>query len=148
MLLNASRIAELIPHAGDMLLLQGILEWSETRICCLGRDHREVSNPLRVGGRLHATSAIEYAAQAMAAHGALTGRTRGRPRAGYLLSLRDVTCAKIFLDDLEGDLVVEAERLLGEATGVIYRFSVRVGTEAAVSGRAMVMLDGDAPGGG
>lgn len=148
MLLNASRIAELIPHAGDMLLLQGVLEWSETRICCLGRDHREASNPLRVGGRLHATSAIEYAAQAMAAHGALTGRTRGRPRAGYLLSLRDVTCAKIFLDDLEGDLVVEAERLLGEATGVIYRFSVRVGNEAAVSGRAMVMLDGDAPGGG
>ena len=148
MLLNASRIAELIPHAGDMLLLQGILEWSETRICCLGRDYRDASNPLRVGGRLHATSAIEYAAQAMAAHGALTGRTRGRPRAGYLVSLRDVTCAEVFLDDLEGDLVVEAERLLGEAAGVIYGFTVRVGNDAAVSGRAMVMLDGDAPRGG
>ena len=148
MLLNASRIAELIPHAGDMCLLQGVFEWSENRIRCLGRDHRDASNPLRVGGRLHATSAIEYAAQAMAAHGALTGRTRGRPRAGYLVSLRDVTCNAVYLDGLEGDLIVELEQLLGEAGSVTYHFTVRVGNATAVSGRAMVILDGDAPRGG
>lgn len=148
MLLNASRIAELIPHAGDMCLLQGVFEWNEKRIRCLGRDHRDGSNPLRVGGRLHATSAIEYAAQAMAAHGALTGRTLERPRAGYLVSLREVTCNAVCLDGLEGDLVVEAEQVLEEAVSVMYQFTVRVGNATVVSGRAMVILDGDAPRGG
>lgn len=143
MLLNASGIAQLIPHAGDMCLLEGVLEWDEKRIRCLGRSHREAANPLRVAGHLHAMSAIEYAAQAMATHGALTGRTRGRPRAGYLVSLRDVTCHEIVLDELAGDLTVEAETLVADAGRVLYRFSVRVGNTDVVGGRAMVVLDED-----
>jgi predicted hotdog family 3-hydroxylacyl-ACP dehydratase len=141
MRLSAGQIAQLIPHAGNMCLLAGVLEWDQERIRCVGRDHRDPGNPLRVGERFPATSAIEYAAQAMAAHGGLTGHAAGRPRAGYLVSLRDVICRRLYLDDLEGDLVVEAERSHEESGRVLYRFAVRAGSAEAVTGRAMVILD-------
>ena len=146
MQLTAEDIAQLIPHSGNMSLLAGVLEWDQHRIRCLGRAHRDSSNPLRVEGRLHATSAMEYAAQAMAAHGGLTGRAPGRPGAGYLVSLRDITCLHLFLDDLDGDLTVEAERVLEEFGRALYRFTVRVGAVEAVTGRATVILDPGAGG--
>jgi len=144
MRLTAGEIARLIPHAGNMCLLKAVLEWDQNRILCVGRDHRDPGNPLRVGGRFHTTSAIEYAAQAMAVHGGLTGRVAMRPRAGYLVSLRDVTCRQLFLDDLDGDILVEAERFHEESGPVLYRFAVRAGRAEAVTGRAMVILDADA----
>ena len=142
MRLTADEIAQLLPHSGNMCLLEGVLQWDRERISCVGRDHRDPGNPLRVGGRFHATSAIEYAAQAMAAHGGLTGRTAGRPRAGYLVSLREVTCRQLFLDDVEGEVTVEAEHMLEDSGHALYRFSVRVGTAEVVTGRALVILDG------
>lgn len=141
MRLTAGEIAQLIPHSGGMCLLAGVLEWDEERIRCLGCGHCDSGHPLRVRGRFHATSAIEYAAQAMAAHGALTGRTAGRPRAGYLVSLREVTCGQVFLDNLAGEVTVEAEQLLEDSGHVLYRFAVRIGDAEAVAGRAMVILD-------
>ena len=52
---------------------------------------------------------------------ALVGGGR-RPAAGYLASLRDVTCSVDRLDLLEGDLLVTAELLIADAGRVIYRF--------------------------
>jgi len=61
----------------------------------------------------------------MAIHGVLAGNVGKRPRLGYLASLREVHCSRSRLDDLEGDLIVEAERLMGEESRVIYSFDVR-----------------------
>jgi predicted hotdog family 3-hydroxylacyl-ACP dehydratase len=55
--------------------------------------------------------------------------------------LREVVCRAGRLDDLEGDLVARAERLIGEASRVIYRFEVRVGEADVLRGRAAVVLD-------
>lgn len=141
MRLTREKIAELIPHAGAMCLLESVEEWDAGRIRCVGRDHRGADNPLRAGDRLPAVSGIEYAAQAMAVHGGLSGRTGGRPRAGYLASLRDVECRRSRLDDLAGELVVEAEQVAGDGAQVIYRFKVRVGEVEVLSGQALVVLD-------
>ena len=141
MRLTRAEIAGLIPHAGAMCLLDGVVHWDEDRIRCVSRSHLDAGNPLRAGGRLAAVCGIEYAAQAMAAHGGLAGSTRGRPRAGYLASLRDVVCRRDRLDDLDGDLVVDAERVLGDEGRVIYEFKVWVGKLEVLSGRAAVVLD-------
>ena len=45
------------------------------------------------------------------------------------------------LDDLAGDLVVEAEQVAGDGAHVIYRFRLRVGEVEVLSGRALVVLD-------
>jgi predicted hotdog family 3-hydroxylacyl-ACP dehydratase len=141
--LTRAELSAMIPHSGAMCLLDGVSEWNEARIRCFTRSHRDPANPLRSAGRLSALCAIEYAAQAMATHGALSGRLAHRPSAGYLASLRDVACNRRWLDDVTQDLVIEAERIMGDDAHVVYRFSVKAGDNEIMSGRAAVSLDAD-----
>ena len=141
MLVTRAQIAGLIPHSGAMCLLDGVVEWDASRILCMSHSHRAADNPLRTDGSLPAVCGVEYAAQAMAVHGSLAGKVGARPRAGYLASLRDVVCRRDRLDDLEGDLVVEAEHVAGDGAQVIYRFRLRVGEVEVLSGQALVVLD-------
>lgn len=141
MALTRVDIAKLIPHAGAMCLLDGVVHWDAAHIRCLSRNHRHPDNPLRSDGQLPALCAIEYAAQAMAVHGGLAGNIGSRPRSGYLVSLRDVVCRQTRLDDLDGDLTVDAVQLMGDQSRVIYQFAVQVGNAEVVSGRATVVLD-------
>lgn len=136
-----AELARLIPHAGAMCLLDGVVEWDGERVKCVARTHLDVDNPLRRGDSLHAVAAVEYAAQAMAVHGALTGAVGERPRVGYLAALRDVVCRVARLDTLDHELIISAERLMGDARNVIYRFAVGSETEPLVTGRATVILE-------
>ena len=139
--LGKHEIAMLIPHADAMCLLDEITHWDGTSVSASSRTHRDEANPLRAEGGLSAFSAIEYAVQAMAVHGALAGAVAGRPRAGYLVSLRQVVCLASRVDDLAGDLFVEARRLMGDAGLVMYAFTLRIGDSEVLSGKATVMLD-------
>jgi predicted hotdog family 3-hydroxylacyl-ACP dehydratase len=141
MRVTREQIAGLIPHSGAMCLLDGVEQWDADHILCTSRSHRAADNPLRMHGRLPAVCGVEYAAQAMAVHGGLAGKIGGRPRAGYLASLRNVECRRDRLDDLEGDLLVEARQVAGDGVHVIYQFSLRVGEVQVLKGRAMVALD-------
>ena len=138
---SKAEIARLIPHAGAMCLLDSVVQWDAARIRCVSRTHRDPGNPLRAGGQLPAVCGIEYAAQAMAVHGGLAGIIGNRPKAGYLVSLRDVIFRKSRLDDLEDDLIVDAEQLMGDQNRVIYQFTLKVGGVEVLSGRATVVLD-------
>lgn len=141
MMIGKAEIATLIPHAGDMCLLDGVLDWDESSIRCISAQHRAPHNPLRRGGRLDAVCGVEFAAQAMAAHGRLAGGADGTPRAGYLASLRDLVCREERLDLLAGDLVISAERLMGDGARVIYGFALHCDGVELLSGRAAVVLD-------
>jgi predicted hotdog family 3-hydroxylacyl-ACP dehydratase len=145
-LISREAIAAMIPHGGSMCLLDGVLSWDAGRIRCSSRTHRDSGNPLRVDGQLPALCGIEYAAQAMAIHGKLAGNIADKPSLGYLASVREVTCYKSRLDDLEGDLIVSAEKLMGEERHVIYGFEVGVGDVKVLRGRAAVILDPDRTG--
>lgn len=140
-MIDRARILALIPHAGTMCLLEQVIEWDERTIRCRAVSHRDPANPLAVDGRLGAACGVEYAAQAMALHGGLTGAVDGRPASGYLASLRALVLQVDLLDDLAGDLIVEAERLAGEAASVSYRFSLHHAGALLLSGRAAVILD-------
>ena len=141
MLVGKAEIEQRIPHAGKMCLLDGVLEWNADTIRCRAISHREPNNPLRRNGKLYAITGVEYASQAMAIHGALSGTVAGRPRAGYLASLRDVVCHRARLDDGAEELIISAERLMGDESRVVYGFSVASDGEEIVAGRATVVLD-------
>ena len=141
MLVSRDEIANMIPHAGAMCLLDGVLQWNASTIQCVSRSHRDASNPMRIDGQLPTLCGIEYAAQAMAIHGGLAGMVGHKPRAGYLVGLRDVVCSVEWLDDLAGDLIIDAEQIMGDASLAIYQFSVRVGATEVLCGRATVVLD-------
>ena len=142
MLIGKAEIERRIPHAGEMCLLDRVLEWNVDVISCRAISHRDPNNPLRRNGKLYAISGVEYASQAMALHGALSGAVPGRPRAGYLAGLRDVVCHRAWLDhDGEEELIVSAERLMGDERRVVYGFSVASGGKQIIAGRATVVLD-------
>ena len=141
--LNHEWIAARIPHQGDMCLLDAVTDWSAEHIVCRAVGHTDPAHPLRAAGRLGAANGIEYAAQAMAVHGALVASADGAPRQGYLTSVRSVTLHVERLDDLAGALEVHAERLSGDANNVLYRFTVSHGGRCLLEGRAAVVLDAD-----
>ena len=124
-----------------MCLLDAVLEWSDTAIACRALSHTDPANPLRAGGRLGAATGIEYAAQAMAVHGALLAGTDAPPRQGYLTSVRSVTLHVARLDDIAGALDVSAERLSGDGNHILYQFSLAHAGRCLLEGRAAVVLD-------
>ena len=141
--LNHDGIAARIPHQGTMCLLDVVTEWSADHIVCRAVGHTDPAHPLRAAGRLGAANGIEYAAQAMAVHGALVAGAHAAPRQGYLTSVRSVTLHAERLDDLQGPLSVRAERVSSDVNNVLYRFTLHHGERCLLEGRAAVVLDAD-----
>jgi predicted hotdog family 3-hydroxylacyl-ACP dehydratase len=140
-LIDKMEIARLIPHAGDMILLDGVLSWGEVRIQCVTATHKSIGNPLRRDGRIGILCGVEYVAQAIALHAALTRDKTDTPRRGYLASLRAVSCHADRLDVIPGTLLIEADQLLGEANRAIYNFALRNENRILLEGRAAVVLE-------
>ena len=139
-MLDRVAIAARIPHQGSMCLLDAVLAWDSGQIHCRASSHRQPDNPLRAAERLGAACGIEYAAQAMAVHGALLAPEGAPPRPGYLASVRSVQLAVDRLDDLPQDLDIVAERLSGDENNILYHFRVEHAGDLLLSGRATVML--------
>ena len=139
-MLDRVAIAARIPHQGSMCLLDAVLAWDSGQIRCRASSHRQPDNPLRAAARLGAACGIEYAAQAMAVHGALLAPAGAPPRPGYLASVRSVQLAVDRLDDLPQDLDIVAERLSGDEHNILYHFRVEHAGNLLLSGRAAVML--------
>jgi predicted hotdog family 3-hydroxylacyl-ACP dehydratase len=145
MRLDRTWIERNIPHHGRMCLLDEVVEWDEQHIRCRSATHRSPDHPLRSQGRLGVACGIEYAAQAMAAHGALSGDTAQgrRPEAGFLASLRDIRLHVLRLDDVEADLICDAALVAGDHGTALYEFAVSSGAQRLLSGRATVVFDAD-----
>ena len=147
--IDRTGIASRIPHAGTMCLLDRVVHWDDLTIHCSAVSHRDPANPLRARGRLSSVCGIEYAAQAMAVHGALCAAAReSPPRMGLLTSVRGVALNVTRLDDVAEELAITAERLSGDGRAVLYAFAVSAGERPLLSGRAAVILDADAIGAG
>ena len=139
-MLDRDWIAARIPHAGAMCLLDGVTSWSQETIHCTATSQRLTDNPLRAAERLGPANAIEYAAQAMAVHGALRAGADVAPRAGFLTSVREVEFHTERLDTA-AQLDVHAECLSGEGNHLMYAFRIETAGAVLVIGRASVMLD-------
>ena len=129
-------LAAHLPHQGAMNLLDEIVSWDATTVHATANRHRAPDHPLRRGNELPATAAIEYGAQAAAAHGALAAQ--GSSPAGFLASMRGVIFHVRRLDDIAGPLQVFAEQLGSSEAGVLYRFEVREAARCLVEGRVSV----------
>ncbi|MBI5429405.1 MAG: hydroxymyristoyl-ACP dehydratase [Nitrosomonadales bacterium] len=143
MLIGATEIRKLIPHSGDMCLLSGVTQWDATHISCTASSHRNPRNPLARDGKVYALTGIEFAAQAMAIHGGLTSLKGKRPRAGFLVNVRDVQSNVECLSDYADDLQIDAEQLMDGGSSVTYSFHIHAGAQELLSGRAMVVLDAE-----
>jgi predicted hotdog family 3-hydroxylacyl-ACP dehydratase len=139
-MLPKSDWAHLIPHAGDMCLLDAVLAWDEHAIHACSDGHGRPGHPLRGPHGLHAVHLAEYGAQAMAVHGALLSRARGieAARPGLLVSLRDVTMATEYVSP-DGRLDVHSQCMFADDAGAQYTFRVEQAGRVLASGRAAVI---------
>jgi predicted hotdog family 3-hydroxylacyl-ACP dehydratase len=140
MRLDRSWIERNIPHHGRMCLLDEVSHWDAQHIRCRSSTHRVPNNPLRSHGRLGVACGIEYAAQAMAVHGALASES-ARSEVGFLAGLRDVRLHVARLDDIESDLVCDATLIAGDRGSALYEFAVTSAGRLLLSGRATVVFD-------
>ena len=125
-----------LPHQGSMNLLDAIVTWDATRLAAVARGHRDGGHPLRRDAMLPVACAVEYGAQAAAAHGALVEK---RPSgAGFLAAVRSVVFHAERLDDVESDLEIAVEWLGGSEAGVLYRFALSAAGRPLAEGRLTV----------
>lgn len=144
--LNREWIERHIPHQGTMCLLDEVLTWNTSGVQCRSSSHRDRTNPLRSHDRLAAVCGIEYAAQAMAVHGALiasrlTASPRNETVVGYLASVRSVVLYTTRLDDVEADLIATAEWVTGDERSVLYDFAVSGNERVLLAGRATIVFN-------
>ena len=131
-----------------MCLLARLDGWDGQHIVCAATNHRDGDHPLRTRRGLLSPCAIEYAAQAMALHGALIGQAAGTPATpGFLASARGVRLHVLRLDDLPvapdatDELRIEATRRAGDARQILYAFTVHHAGRLLAEGRAAVVLN-------
>lgn len=139
--INRNQISAMIPHAGSMCLLDSVLNWDASSIRALSCCHKRRDNPLRrADGSLGIACGVEIAAQAMAVHGSLTSAASGQASEGHLASVRDLRLRATCLDSIDGALIIDAKRLLGDDRCAIYSFALSGESMELVSGRATVLF--------
>jgi predicted hotdog family 3-hydroxylacyl-ACP dehydratase len=142
--LDHTWIAAHIPHQGSMCLLDCVDTWDAQQILCRAVSHRNLDHPLRAKDRLNTVCGIEYAAQAMAVHGALLAPPEATiARAGYLVSVRGAQIHVPRLDDIAADLTIVATCITRSENNILYQFSVSAAGQLLLNGRAAVVINAD-----
>lgn len=129
-------ICQLLPHAGDMCLLDKVIAWDKGSIECVTDSHQNKNNPLFYNGRLHAVNCIEYAGQATVVHGTLCWEDgMDLPNVAILVSIRDIKFSRPRLDDIRTSLHIHAEVLDILEFASNYAFNVTADGEKIAAGR-------------
>lgn len=139
--LTKEELVSLLPHAGDMCLIDRVEEWDGSSIQCHTRSHHNPANPLRHETRLDVVAGLEYAAQAMGLHVGLCHQAPlGNGIVGYVGSLRDVVFGVIRLDECRSELTIDAIRLFEDEQSFMYQFIISSEGKVAMAGRASIFL--------
>lgn len=143
--LTRDALHELLPHSGDMCLLDRVLACDVERITVSSRVGSVGEHPLAKDGCLSPLLVPEYAAQAAALH--LTGQDSrfGAGRSVFLAAVKALNWRGRGL--LTGaELVLDVRSISVSDSGVIYSFSAQT-TEGAfeIQGRISLMVAAEAP---
>lgn len=123
-------MAELLPHAGDMILLDAVLSCDDEQIVVTATPHAGTIL-VDAHGVLPAWTGIEYMAQAIACFAGVHERVHGRPpKVGFLLGTRSYD-SKVAAFALNKTLRISATKQYQEANG-LGAFQCRIENENGV----------------
>ena len=151
--MQRSDIATLMPHQGDMMLLDRLEDWSQDSITCLGWTPGVNAHPLREitadgAAFLPASAALEYCAQAIALHGILKGQSgETGPKSALIAGLQNVRWHDAPLNEAHWPIRLFADAVggLGDA-GAKYAFRAEdQSSTALIRGEALVMFSAAPP---
>ena len=121
-ILQKNDFSTLVPHAGSMLLIDEVLNYSQETIVTRCVSHQNPDHPLRLNGKLSALHLIEYGAQTMAVH---CGLLSGQAHSGFLAAVR---AAHFYVEELEAvqnALIIHATAEAQLEKGAVYHFFIR-----------------------
>lgn len=105
-------VAELLPHAAPMILIDEVVEAAEGRIAA--RLTLRPTSPFVEDDRVPALVAIEYMAQTIGAYAGLRARAAGgAPKIGFLLGTRELTL-EVDAFAVGDELRIEARHVWGD----------------------------------
>jgi len=132
------RVAELLPHAPPMLLLDELLEVGPGFARCAVRVRED--SVFVAEGRVRAVVALEYMGQAAAALAGFASREGGgRPAAGLLLGTRELTL-RVPSFEVGDELIVDVKEEYKDERLSSFRCRVRRGGETVAEAVLNVRL--------
>jgi len=138
--IEKAELCSLIPHQGEMCLLDQVIQWDAESIICQSNSHLNKNNPLRKSGKLSAIHLIEYGAQAAAVHGGLSDREKGAAVwQAYIAAVRQVELGVSWLDEVVSPLKINATKLMGDESSVIYSFDIHASDDLLGKGRVTIV---------
>ena len=140
MSLNRVAIDNLIPRAGDMVLLDHIVSYQADGLHARSVSHLRASNPLRHGQKLPISAGIEFAAQAAAVHGTLTAQMGNADRPGFLALIKETRWHVDRLDNIASELDIRVTQLSVQPASVMYSFQVSAEENNLMTGRLAVFF--------
>ncbi len=138
----AADLYQHLPHGGNMQLIKKVKAWDEHSIHCQTNSHLSRSNPLLDASHLPATSAIEYAAQALALHGVIKKQAKGlldQANKAFVVSAKGLHFDQVNLSQFEQTLDVSATVLIGNSQSAVYSVQVSAGDHCFLKGDLGVM---------
>jgi predicted hotdog family 3-hydroxylacyl-ACP dehydratase len=133
----AHALAELLPHAPPMILIDEVLGWDDGRIVTALTVRSGA--PFVVAGRgAPAHVALEWMAQSCGALAGIAARARGyAPRVGFILGTRDFDCSCAWFAEGER-LEIDAARESDDGEAGLYRCAVRRGAQIVATAHIAV----------
>lgn len=134
-MIDINKLYQALPHSDDMCLIQNIIDWSESTICCSTTAHLDADNILAIDSRLPAWSGIEYIAQALALHGVLL---KGAEEQLVIQKafVATIQTAEIFTDDISqypGALTIQATIIFSQENSAVFDCSLEYDGEELLS---------------
>jgi len=139
-LTDHASIAALIPHQGEMCLIDQVLDWDAEQISARSGTVHQSSNPLLQDGQLYTVVLVEYAAQAAAIHAALAGEGMGRDRAAVVGAIKSLQLHVPVVATAITELTLTARCILNDPGGAIYQLSAQAADETLMEARVVLVL--------
>ena len=142
-IVGKEKIAAIVPHKGDMLLLDAITRLTEGGI--EARATIESSSPFFFAGKAPAYVCFELIAQCISAYSKIMDYSGGdEPSIGFILKVSDFVCSRPYLEEGEEAIItIRQEAVL--PSGLFSFFGdVVAGSETVASGHLLVMSADDA----
>lgn len=136
MSLSKEDFIDLIPHSGNMCLIDQVSEWNEEFIHCCTFSHLAADNPLKDANGFSTIMLLEYGAQAMAIHG---GILSGQKKPGFLAVIRDAILHSENINHIKKHLLINANAIGLSTAGAMYSFQISANNETLLEASATVI---------
>ena len=133
-------ISQLIPHAGNMVLLDEINHWNNDNITATVFAKPLRDNPLieaSDNNTFNSLLLIEYAAQAAAVHAALLASGLGAQRPAYIGATKNINIQKNTVEPTQ-PITIHAEMLLANSNGAIYQIDCQQNKETIINAKLIL----------